>query len=209
MLHKETVTQNLLEVARTLSSAVHLQSFRMVGGTSIALQLGHRKSLDIDFFSNEKLSIVSIQMLIRRLFNINEINITQDHLWFFLNDIRIELYPDWPIPFLEEPVTDDGIRLASLPDLAAQKLSAIVGRREKKDYIDLYFLFENLGMENTITGFKKYDPLMSAKSLVFALSEVKTAVNNQSVMPEMLKPFSWEDAEKRMIEASKFASRMK
>lgn len=209
MLYKDTVTEELLRAARELSAIADLQSFRMVGGTAIALQLGHRKSVDIDFFSNEKLSTGSIQKLIKNHFETKEINVTWDHLWFFWNEIRIELYPDWPVPFLHQSVTEDGLRLASLPDLAAQKLNAIVGRREKKDYIDLYFLFEHLGMQDILTGFRKYDPLISAKSLVFALSEVKVAITNQSVMPEMIKSFSWEEVVKYMIEASRFIRRMK
>lgn len=49
MLHKETITPELLEVLQSLVSMDELAVFQLVGGTAIALQLGHRKSIDIDF----------------------------------------------------------------------------------------------------------------------------------------------------------------
>ena len=203
MLFKETVTPALLRIASLLCSIPELAHFRMVGGTAIALQLGHRKSVDIDFFTNEKIDRKILQKVLRAHFKQTEFFISTDNIMAEIEGVRVELYDDWLIPFRTEPVTLERLRLASTADLAAFKLSAITGRREKKDYVDLYFLFEHLGLESVLTKFKEYDPLLSPKSLLFALSEVKTAQANQSVMPDMLKEHSWPAITEVMLKASR------
>lgn len=76
-------------------------------------------------------------------------------------------------------------------------------RREKKDYIDLYFLFNQLGQKTILEESKEYNPLLSPKSILFALEEVNTAENNKSIMPEMLTAFSWIEVKKSMLDAAK------
>lgn len=174
-----------------------LSSFRLVGGTAIALQIGHRKSVDVDLFSNQKANLKKISDAIGRNFpNAKNLTITQSHISVFLLGVRVDIYDDWRIPFLHNEVVADGIRLAVLEDLAAFKLSSIVGRREKKDYIDLFFLFKSLGGKEVLSAFKQYEPLLSDKSLLFALTEVETAKTNKTPMPEMLLPIDWAEIKK-------------
>ncbi|MBY0433520.1 MAG: nucleotidyl transferase AbiEii/AbiGii toxin family protein [Cyclobacteriaceae bacterium] len=203
MLHKETVTPALLRLASVVTGIPELSSFRMVGGTAIALQLGHRKSIDIDFFSNEKTDKNRLRKVLMACFKSTEFFVSPDHLSAEIDGIRIELYDDWMIPFRSEVLLVEGVRLAALQDLAAFKLNAITGRREKKDYIDLYFLFKHLGVRSVLSEFKNYDPLLSPKSILFGLAEVKTAQTNQSAMPDMLMPTAWKEIQSAMIEAGK------
>lgn len=95
----------------------------------------------------------------------------------------------------EEPVVENGLRLASIMDLAALKIDAIIERSEKKDYIDLYVIFSVLGAQNVLKEFKLYNPHVSDKSILFALGEVPSARENRSVMPEMLVDISWKEIE--------------
>ena len=160
MLHKETVTAELFQVIKTLMSMEELKEFQLVGGTAIALQLGHRKSIDIDFFSNK---IVDLKRVARSLKNsypdLPHVTLTEHTLGAIINGVKIDIYDDWSIPFKKTPLIEDGIRLAALDDLVAFKLSAIIGRREKKDYIDLFFLFKQLKASEVLNNFKNYEPL--------------------------------------------------
>lgn len=175
----------------------------MVEGTAIALQIGHRKSIDIDLFSNEKIDKAILANVFRKNFPDTEIQISSHHIQMVIKGVRVELYDDWQNPFRYESLFEEGIRLAALNDLAALKLNAITERREKKDYIDLYFLSKLLGQKNILEEFKEYNPLLSPKSILFALEEVITAGKNKSVMPEMLTAFSWKEVEKSMQDAAK------
>lgn len=203
MLFEETVTPQLLETARKLCAVPELGSFRMAGGTAIALQLGHRRSIDIDLFSTQKTNKASLLKILEHQFNETVFFVSPDRILAEIHGLKVELYDDWLMPFKTPAVETGGLRLASLTDLAAFKLSAITGRREKKDYIDLYFLFSALGINHVLAQFREYDPLISPKSVVFALSEVKDAQANQSAMPDLLKEVSWTDITATMLKASK------
>ncbi|MBX2894676.1 MAG: nucleotidyl transferase AbiEii/AbiGii toxin family protein [Cyclobacteriaceae bacterium] len=192
-----------MEVVQKLSSVPELGAFRLVGGTAIALHIGHRKSVDIDFFSNERTNKKEITAILRSIFPNTEFFLNQHRISFEASDIRIELFDDWSTPFLEKPIIENEIRLASLNDLAAFKLDAIIERREKKDYIDLFVIFKKLGAMHVLQQFKSYNPHVSAKSVLFALEEVHTARSNKSVMPEMLLAVSWSDIENAMIDAAR------
>jgi predicted nucleotidyltransferase component of viral defense system len=203
MIHSETVTTALLEIAQQLCGNPQLNMFRIVGGTAIALHIGHRESVDIDFFTHEKVNKREILLILRDMFPGTEYNITQHSISAEINEVRVELFDEWHTPFLEKPVIAEGLRLASLPDLAALKLDAIIGRREKKDYIDLYFVFQTLGALHVLQQFKFYNPHVSEKSVLFALGEVETARDNKSVMPEMLINLPWATIEHAMIGAAR------
>jgi hypothetical protein len=203
MIHSETVTAELLEIARRLCANSQLNMFRIVGGTAIALHIGHRKSVDIDFFTCEKVSKREIMLILRSMFPGTEFYITQHSISAEINGVRVELFDEWHTPFLEKPVIADGLRLASVPDLAAFKLDAIIERREKKDYIDLHVIFQKLGALHVLQQFKSYNPHVSEKSVLFALGEVEAARINKSVMPEMLIDLPWVNVEHGMIDAAR------
>lgn len=203
MIHFETVTEELLEIARRLCGNPQLNIFRIVGGTAIALHLGHRKSVDIDFFTYEKVNKKEILLALREMFPGTEFYITQHSISAEINGVKVEFFDEWQTPFREKPVIAEDLRLASLPDLAAFKLDAIIGRREKKDYIDLYVVFQMLGAVHTLRQFKSYNPHVSEKSVLFALGEVETTRDNKSVMPEMLIDLSWATIEHAMIDAAR------
>ena len=203
MLHSETVTFDLLVIAQQLCENPQLNMFRIVGGTAISLHLGHRKSIDIDFFTCEKINKREVLLILRDMFPGTEFHITQHSISAEIKGVRVELFDEWHTPFLDQPVTADRLRLASLPDLAAFKLDAIIERREKKDYIDLCVIFQTLGALPVLQLFKSYNPHVSDKSVLFALGEVEVARVNKSVMPEMLITLPWETIEHAMINAAR------
>ncbi len=203
MIYTDTVTPELLKVAQQLSASPKLVPFRLVGGTAIALQLGHRRSVDIDFFANEKIGKTEIIGHLKTLFPTGEFVVSEHSVSSEITGVRVELFDEWQTPFLHAPLVEQGIRVASLTDLAALKLDAIVGRREKKDYIDLYVLFKALGANNVLQSFGLYNPHLSMKSILFALEEVNNARDNKSVMPELLIDVSWKEIEKSMLSAAR------
>lgn len=193
-MHKETVIPELFEILRKLMMLEPLAPLRLVGGTAISLQIGHRKSIDIDLFCNEKISKQAIIASIQSHFENAQCFTKSYCINAIIKDVKIDIYDEWSIPFKHPILNQEGIRLSALEDLAAFKLTAFTERREKKDYVDLYFLFKEFGGLTLLQQYKAYNPLLSSKSLLFALHEIDTAETNKSVMPEMLVPFSWEQA---------------
>lgn len=202
MIHRNTVTEELLQVARQLCEIPELENFRIVGGTAVALHLGHRESVDIDFFTGVKVDQAIVKRVLEEAFPESSFDTSTDSISSVIRGVKVEIFDDWNTKFQEKAVVEDGLRLASLMDLSALKLDAIVERREKKDYIDLYVLFKSLGAQRVLEKFKSYNPQVSEKSVLFALNEVASARDNKSIMPKVFIDVEWTRIEASMRKAA-------
>jgi predicted nucleotidyltransferase component of viral defense system len=133
-----------------------LNQFALVGGTALALYKGHRLSIDLDLFTQtpfdaELLYAEMCSLLALR--NVHRIGITRNTLNLSLDGIKTDLLR-FDYPLLEPIQTIDGIRLFSLPDIAAMKLSAIAGRGAKKDFYDLDCLLCEYTLRELFTWFE-------------------------------------------------------
>lgn len=113
-----------------------------------------------------------------------------------VEDLKVDLY-NWAVPFIAEPYRSDGLRLASLKDIAAFKLDSITTRKTKKDYYDLYILLNKLSLEEMVNAYKEKYLYNSSKNVIVGLSSCSAADNDEQ--PELLKPFSWIEVKTRLI----------
>lgn len=165
-----------------------LNDFVLVGGTALALQIGHRISVDIDLFTDHHFDAKEILNTLRKTMKV-ELNMSRPNgMQLIIENLKVDLY-NWAVPFIEKPNINDGLRLASLKDIAAFKLDAITTRKTKKDYYDLYFLLDKLSLEGMLNAYKKKYPYNSSKNVIVALSSCSAADNNEQ--PELLKLVSW------------------
>lgn len=203
MLQEQAVSPYLLISLKRLMSVAELNDFRLVGGTALALYLGHRISADIGLFTdNREAPMFAIKSLLTTRF---DYKIKEEYFDFrqekfigfsfenktVLHDILIK-----DRRFLDAPNIIDGIRLASLKDIAISKLNAITERLAKKDFIDLYFLHEQVDLVKVFNeDFFKVFPLEKTKSVLKLLSSVADVMSNKSEMPKILDSKSF-DVEK-------------
>ena len=120
------------------------KSYGLVGGTAIALQLQHRRSIDFDLFSISKIDRALIRRnIISSGFKISQVLVdTPDEYTIVVNTVKITfLYYPFPIKF---PVSYQGLRLADLKTLAAMKAYALGRRAKWKDYVDVVFIAKEL-----------------------------------------------------------------
>ncbi len=114
-----------------------LSSFYLAGGTAAALQLGHRESVDLDFFSEQDFIP---EKLLEGLNNLGEMQITHASsgtLHVLLKSVRLT-FLRYPYPLIAPLVSYQGLQIANLRDIALMKVTAIANRGAKKDFIDLY-----------------------------------------------------------------------
>ena len=196
MLHYNTVDQRTLELIKEIQSLQGFQNLRLVGGTALALQIGHRISVDIDFFGNMNLNNLSIVDKLKKLGNLKTIRNSEKVHVFLLDNIKIDIV-NYDYPWISEIVSEEKINLAGLPDIAAMKISAITNRGTKKDFINLYFLLKKYSLEKIINYYlEKYDDatlLLTLKSLTYF-----NDADNEP-MPKMLENTSWEKIKKTII----------
>ena len=170
MLYLETVESSTLELLKKLQRLPVLEQTRLVGGTALALQLGHRKSIDLDFFGTVD---CEAEYLRESIAGIASLTILKEspHIHIYIVDgIRVDIV-NYKYPWLDDVVLEQGLRLASVSDIAAMKITAIIGRGTKKDFIDIAFLLHHFSLEEILHFYAaKYNDssvFMAMKSLAY------------------------------------------
>jgi hypothetical protein len=154
MLHYETVDEGTLGLLKQLQSLDILSEMRLVGGTSLALQIGHRKSIDIDLFG---ILNVEFDILIDELKTLGEVVLLKNSKnihSLLINNIKVDIV-NYNYKWLTNKMTIDNIYFATIEDIAAMKLNAIMGRGSKKDFIDLYFILKNYTLTTLMDFYSK------------------------------------------------------
>jgi hypothetical protein len=203
MLHKEPfiVAPQTLKLIQELQSIPELKEFYLVGGTSLALQLGHRNSIDIDLFVQHDFDDTDIIELIKSKYSIQEIFRRKNTIICLINNIKTDFIKH-NYPFIHQPIQEDGISYFSKEDIAAMKLHAIIQSGKRlKDFIDIYFLLQHFSMQQ-MTGFftQKYsysNPMIAMKAVTFF-----DDIDENMDPPKLVKPLKLEQIKKRILEAS-------
>jgi len=119
------------------------RKFYLVGGTAIALHLGHRRSIDFDLFCKTNINKKDIRKKLGRVpFKIIKISEDSDQIHFVINDIKITFF-NYPYE-IEHPLRlGQYFSLPTLLSLASMKAYALGRRAKWKDYVDLYFILRD------------------------------------------------------------------
>ncbi|MDP3150089.1 MAG: nucleotidyl transferase AbiEii/AbiGii toxin family protein [Ignavibacteria bacterium] len=141
MFHKEILTAEQTKLLPLVQK--YKRKFYLVGGTAIALYLGHRRSIDFDLFTSTKIDRNTLEEKITTLkFKFKTLHQTPLEWTFFIGKVKITFY-QFPHLVEHKDNFEKIISLPSLLDLAAMKAYALGGRGKWKDYVDLYFIFKN------------------------------------------------------------------
>lgn len=198
MVHTETVSPELLELLNTLMLVQDFQPLRLVGGTALALQLGHRNSVDIDLFGTHEMDKQRLSQVLSHYAHVEQLRGSKSINVFLINGVKVDIV-NYRYPWLAPPVTAAGIRMASVRDIAAMKIAAITQRGSKKDFIDLYFLLEQFSLPEVLSLYKQKitdgNEWMALRSLPYFEDA------DREPLPKMYHDISW-PAIKGRIEAA-------
>ena len=200
MLQISTVEEKTFELLSSLMLEPLLDSTILVGGTSLALQLGHRKSTDLDLFTTESIDIESVVASLNTNFNYHPQLITDSTTIGYISDIKIDVIRH-PYEWIDSPVQQNGIRLASLKDIAAMKLHAIANSGQRpKDFVDMAYLSQFFSY-NQIKNFalKKYpiyDPIMFDRAIIYFGDVNMEAIDKIKMINSKM---NWSGIKKRII----------
>ena len=191
MLYLNSIDPPLFQVLSDLSRLPELSNFSLVGGTALSLQIGHRKSDDLDFFTDRSFVIQEVKNAILR-YNPEVVFLSETKQGFSFSlpipgkkeDRRkLDIY-NWAVKFIR-PVKEEGeIRLASLEDIAAFKLDAICHRKEKKDYIDIAVLLEKYSFGQMLDFYGEKFPMNDKRIVLTQILDTEGLEN--SAEPVML-----------------------
>jgi len=197
MLQIRSVTPDTLELLKKLQSMPELAETRLVGGTALALLLGHRLSIDLDLFGKIDQEIIT-RALQEKMFDdfviLSESKVIKHYV---INDVKVDIVKYDYYPWIEDMIVEDGIRLAGLKDIAAMKIAAITNRGSKKDFIDLFFLLKQFSMSEILEFYQTKYHDIEIRMAIFSLTYFVDA--DADDMPKMLIPTKWNDIKKRII----------
>ena len=152
----DAVSPVLLDVLHRLSSTPVLEAFYLVGGTALALQIGHRRSIDIDLFTHAPFDAQMISDSIARSQHATEIDVSKNTVRCFIDGVKVDILAH-QYPLIEPLSVVDGIRIASLQDITAMKLNAVANRGAKKDFWDIAVLLSRFSLDEMLTFYgRKY-----------------------------------------------------
>lgn len=197
MLHKETVSDFTLDLLKSLMADEKLADFFLVGGTALALQIGHRISIDLDLFSRNSFSENDLLFHLEKTYQFKLDFQANQTLKGSINNVNVDLITH-NYPLVKPLVTVDNVRMASLEDIAAMKLNAISGNGTRlKDFIDIASLSPKLSLAEMVMAYRnKYDsrnPAMVIKSL-----EYHEDINFNEPVQMLDSGYSWQKTQARL-----------
>ncbi|MEP7324283.1 MAG: nucleotidyl transferase AbiEii/AbiGii toxin family protein [Saprospiraceae bacterium] len=171
-------------------------NYRLAGGTALGLQIGHRKSIDIDLFGVEEIEIENVIDSLNDFGKLKILSRSRNINIFSLNGIKIDLVR-YKYPWISEMVLLENIRMASTVDIAAMKINGITARGSVKDFIDLYYLFKMHSLSEMVNYFQsKYHDgsiFLALKSLTYFDDAEKQE------LPFLFEKITWPEMKKAIL----------
>jgi hypothetical protein len=211
MLYKEAVDASTLELLKSLQSKQYLQGFFLAGGTALALYNGHRKSVDLDLFSDFAFDTSALLENLVQNFDFKLLFSAANTLKVAIGKTEVDIIAH-RYNLINNPVTEENISILSEPDIIAMKLNAISTSGQRvKDFIDIYYLLDKYDLKTMLDFFlKKYNQnndLLILKSLIY-FDDV-----HESEWPILIREpdLKWKDVkrkiQKKVIEYSRLKTR--
>lgn len=204
MFHLKVLNKSQQEIIKKLK-LLKEGGFYLAGGTALALQIGHRTSIDFDFYTSEHFDSARLAFDLKKTFPSLTIDFQEEDT-LRLKKGKTELSFFYYRYLLIAPLKDfQGLKLASTEDIGAMKIAAVVQRGTKRDFIDIFYLLNRYKLDDLINfNIKKY-PGQQKEVLLKAFTYFKDAEEEKYKRPIRIfdKEFSWEKAKKKIFEEVK------
>lgn len=194
MLQLRSILPHTLELLKAIHSLPGLKDTRLVGGTALALQYGHRLSEDLDFFGILPEDEEQMCLDLKGLGKLSIIKTSAKIRIYQLDGVKIDFVDYSRYPWIDTPIIEDGVILASPKDIAAMKINAIEGRGTKKDFIDIYALLQFFSLKEILQFYETKYPEHSLFRALMSLTYFEDADIQMS--PVMFDLPEWEDIKK-------------
>lgn len=205
MLHNDSsiILPQTYSLLKKICLDSFFDNFFLVGGTSLALQIGHRFSIDLDFFSKETFETdLMINHLVKNYdFKLN--SIYKNTVLGVIENVKVDFITH-AYPLVDNLLIEEGIRMTKLLDIAAMKLNAIVNSGQRlKDFIDIFFLLEYHSLKELLSAYQiKYsysNPIIALKAVSY-FDDIDPNVDP----PVMKEKLTIETIKKRILNAIEY-----
>ena len=207
MLRTETVERGTFELLKTIMQDESLKIFNLVGGTALALYMGHRKSIDLDLFSQQPFDTNDLEKYLNDTYGfivLNPDRKSRATLIGDINGIKVD-FISYDYPLVNPVIVKEGIRLFSIQDIAAMKLTAISQSGNRlKDFVDIAFLSTKISLIEMLNAFEIKYPKTNKMSAVKGLTYFDDIDFSAEIELTTKGIYKWEETVKRINEMIKF-----
>ena len=190
-------TAQLVEKIHT-AQPEFLKSFYLSGGTGLSLQIGHRESEDLDFFCSEPFNALQLEKEVATLGQITNTELAAGTLNTYVDGVKLQ-FLEYSYPLLEPVNNWQGMQLSSILDIACTKLQTVSMRGSKKDFVDLFFLFDIYSLPELLEKAKAKYSVVDYNQAHILKSLVYFEDADAQPMPRMLKDVKWDSIKSKMI----------
>ncbi len=157
MLYTQSVESGTLEILKKLMQEEVMKDFCLVGGTALSLYIGHRKSIDLDLFTQQPFDVERLHILLVKKYGLSNTFVRENTIKGVISGIKVD-FITYNYPYIDQIHTEYGIRICSMKDIAAMKLSAIADSGTRlKDFVDVACLSTRLSLETMLSVYdEKY-----------------------------------------------------
>jgi predicted nucleotidyltransferase component of viral defense system len=200
-LYYNTISPVLMNALTKLMREKAFDGFRLVGGTALALQLGHRISVDIDLFTDMEYGTMNLQEIaesIKRVFphveGLEKLDTVAPGYTLYCGEndsdiVKVDLF--YTDPFLFPAIVDGDLRIATASDIAAMKVLAINNASRGKDYWDIHELMKRFSLEEMLNLAEERFPYsIDRKKVITKLASIPIEESDPSIIS--LKGDYWE-----------------
>jgi predicted nucleotidyltransferase component of viral defense system len=173
-----------------------MQNFLLVGGTALALQMGHRTSTDIDLFWHQKFDTQTLRNEIENDFDCEIKSVYRFAVFSYIENIKVDIVFQ-KSNLLNDAVVVDGVKMASLNDLAAMKLMAITNRGKLRDFVDIYMLLQKFKLEEMLEMWSSKFENSNYELVVRSLTYFEDAIDEGNM--KWFFPFNWKKIQGTLI----------
>jgi predicted nucleotidyltransferase component of viral defense system len=201
MLQLRAIEPRTLELLKSVLQVPLLSNIFLVGGTALALQIGHRISVDLDLFSNHPFDAPQLLDALKENYQVQPLTVTNTIFIAVVEAIKVDcVHFKYPLSF--PLIIEEGVRMADLRDIAPMKLDAVTKRGSKKDFYDMYYLFERYTPNEILAWYNTMFGHSTSFHVVRSLTYFEDA--EQTETPVFFdKKVTWPMVKKRMVEVVK------
>ncbi|MBI3985019.1 MAG: nucleotidyl transferase AbiEii/AbiGii toxin family protein [Candidatus Levybacteria bacterium] len=189
----KTLLPDTLRAIKLVSDFPEIQKAYLVRGTALALQIEHRTSIDLDFFTQDEFNEAKLSTKLASFQEFLQAGTAKWTVWGKIGQTKFSIFY-YKYPLLEKTTSYEGIQLANLSDIAAMKIHAISDRGTKRDFVDVYFLSKKYTLLEML-GFyqRKYGVLEDHLYSIMRSLDYFEDAEKESDMPKMKISVNWQE----------------
>ena len=191
-----TLLPDTLRAIKLVSKIPIFEKAYLAGGTALALQIGHRISVDLDFFTQEEFDENSLASNLQKIDKFRLEGKAWKTVWGWVGETKFSIFY-YQYKVIEKLINFEGIKILAKPDIAAMKINAIETRGTKRDFIDLFFIAKEFSLNEMLEFYgEKYGKLEAhLYTIIRSLAYFEDAEIDEKI-PKMLVDISWKNIKK-------------